>query len=160
QRRGHPHLSRALGVDNLNESAGGFAGLATLIWLAPLAWSSRRGEPRAWFLAGLAALGAMGALRLPPVDNLLHALPVLGGTDTRRLGLWVAFALVLLGGIGLDRLPGAPSRRATWSWVAAAVVLLAAAAVVVGAGPKLRRSAEAHYAAAARETAGADAAAY
>ena len=37
QRRGHPNLARALGVHNLNESAGGYAGLATLIWLAPLA---------------------------------------------------------------------------------------------------------------------------
>ena len=37
QRRGQPNLARALGVHNLNESAGGYAGLATLIWLAPLA---------------------------------------------------------------------------------------------------------------------------
>ena len=37
QRRGHPNLARALGVHNLNESAGGYTGLATLIWLAPLA---------------------------------------------------------------------------------------------------------------------------
>ena len=29
------------GVHNLNESAGGFAGLATLVWLAPLGWSAR-----------------------------------------------------------------------------------------------------------------------
>ena len=77
QRRGHPNLARALGVHNLNESAGGFAGLATLVWLAPLAWSARRDEPRVRFLAGLAAFGAAGAFGLPPVDNLLRALPVL-----------------------------------------------------------------------------------
>src|SRR5262249_5406458 len=35
QRRGHPNLARALGVNNLNESAGGFAGLGTVLWLAP-----------------------------------------------------------------------------------------------------------------------------
>ena len=46
QRRGHPNLARALGVHNLNESAGGFVGLATLVWLAPLALSAlaRRAE--------------------------------------------------------------------------------------------------------------------
>ena len=37
---------------------------------------------------------AFGAFRLPPVDNLLRALPVLGVTDNRRLTLWVAFGLV------------------------------------------------------------------
>ncbi len=42
QRRGHPNLARAIGVHNLNESAGGFAGLATLVMLAPMAWASRR----------------------------------------------------------------------------------------------------------------------
>ncbi len=39
QRHGHPHLGRAFGVHNLNESAGGFAGLASLLWLAPLGLS-------------------------------------------------------------------------------------------------------------------------
>ena len=54
QRRGHPNLARGLGVNNLNEAAGGYAGLATLIWLAPLAIgqrlaSARGGLPcRAW----------------------------------------------------------------------------------------------------------------
>ena len=65
QRRGHPNLARALGVHNLNESAGGYAGLATLIWLAPLALRSRRRSPRVTFLAVLAAFGAMGALPDP-----------------------------------------------------------------------------------------------
>ncbi len=65
QRRGHPNLARAVGVHNLNESAGGFAGLATLVWLAPLGWSSRRGWPRAGFLAGLVAFGALGAFGVP-----------------------------------------------------------------------------------------------
>ncbi len=45
QRRGHPNLARAVGVHNLNESAGGFAGLATLIWLAPLAVVTRGRSP-------------------------------------------------------------------------------------------------------------------
>src|SRR5205823_4427134 len=93
-----------LGVHNLNESAGGFAGLATLIWLAPLAGAAARGRPRVRFLAALVAIGAMGAFGVPPVANLLRSVPVLDVTDHRRLTLWVAFALVLLGGVGLDHL--------------------------------------------------------
>ncbi len=49
QRRGHPNLARALGVHNLNESAAGYAGLATLIWLAP--WPSPRAAGRSTALS-------------------------------------------------------------------------------------------------------------
>jgi hypothetical protein len=161
QRRGHPNLAKALGVHNLNEAAGGFAGLATLAWLAPLGWSSRRGWPRAGFLAVLVAVGAMGAFGVPPVENLLRASPVLSVTDNRRLTLWVAFGLVLLGGAGLDRLPSSRVRRAgPWLGVAAATALLAMAGVVDRAGPRLRERALAHYAEAAAATPGADAAVY
>ncbi|HEV3168468.1 MAG TPA: hypothetical protein VGZ22_30965, partial [Isosphaeraceae bacterium] len=111
QRRGHPNLARALGVHNLNESAGGFAGLATLIWLAHAAWSARRSQPRVRFLVGLAGFGAMAAFGLPPVDNLLRALPVLNVTDNRRLTLWLAFGLVMLGGVGIDHLDTVRLRR-------------------------------------------------
>ena len=160
QRRGHPHLGRALGVDNLNETAGGFAGLATLIWLVPLAWSTRRGNSRVWFLAGLAVLGVLGACRLPPVDNLLRALPVLGVTDNRRLSLWVAFSLILLGGIGLDRLQQARRTPWVWGWVGIALVLLTGSAALGRLEPYLKQRASDHYAKAASATAGADSALY
>src|SRR5262249_39360360 len=71
QRRGLPNLARALGVHNLNESAGGFAGLATVIWLAPLAIVTRWRCPHVGFLTGLVLFGFMGAFRWAPVDNLL-----------------------------------------------------------------------------------------
>ena len=54
QRRGQPNLAKALGVNNLNESAGGFAGLGTLLWLAPLALLSRGRSFHVAFLAALA----------------------------------------------------------------------------------------------------------
>lgn len=160
QRRGHPHLGRALGVHNLNESAGGFAGLATLVWLAPLGWSTRRTAPRAWFLAGLTGFGAMAAFGVAPVDNVLRALPVLGVTDNRRLTLWVAFGLILLGGIGLDSVSRPGRRPAVWAWLAVAVVLLAASVAVGYFEPLLQRRAVAHYAAAAAATPGAEASVY
>jgi len=158
QRKGHPHLGRALGVDNLNESAGGFAGLGTLIWLAPLAYFCRRPPRRVGFLATLVVLGALGSWRLPPVDNLLRALPVLGVTDNRRLGLWMGFGLCLLGGFGLDRLRGASPRFQAWvaCWILGAFLLFAGAALVGRWEPDLRRRATDHYAKAAASTPGAD----
>ena len=158
QRRGHPNLARALGVHNLNESAGGFVGLATLIWLAPAAWGTRRERPRVRFLVGLALVGATGAFEVFPTINVLRALPVLEVADHRRLTLWVAFALSLLGGIGIDRIDLALRGKLGRAWVACwAIAALAMAAGAVGikaAGPTIRERAIAHYEAAARETIG------
>ncbi len=160
QRRGQPNLARALGVHNQNESAGGFAGLATLVWLAPLAWSARRARPRVRFLAGLTLFGFSGAFGLPPVDNLLRAVPVLNVTDNRRMTLWLAFGLVALGGIGLDRLADVRLGRG-WKWWGRAWVAAAVGALVVAGGvgrfaPTIRARALAHYARAAEATPGAD----
>ena len=160
QVRGLPNLARGLGVQNLNEAAGGFAGLATLIWLAPLGWRSRREVPAAGFLGGLVVVGALGSFGIPPVANLLRALPVLDVTDNRRLGLWVSFGLVMLGGIGLDRL-GRAGGRGWQVWVGAWVVGAVAFLVFAGAwwtlaGPKLRQKALDHFAKTAAETPGAD----
>jgi hypothetical protein len=162
QRRGQPNLAKALGVNNLNESAGGFAGLATLFWLAPLAVVTRGRSFRVAFLAGMALIGFLGAFRWPPVDNLLRALPVLDVTDNRRLTLWVSFALALLGGIGLDGL--ADSRRLARSWVLAwliGAVLLGLAAGAFGSfEARLKDRALIHYRDAAARAPGADAGLY
>ena len=152
-----PIWRERFGVHNLNESAGGYAGLATLIWLAPLAVVARGREPRVAFLTGLVVFGAMGAFRWPPVDNLLRALPVLDVTDNRRLTLWVAFGLTLLGGIGLDQL--GQSRRLPRGWLVAWVV----GGLVLGSfglrrsrrsSRQLRERADAHYRQAALATPG------
>ncbi|MHB1561854.1 MAG: hypothetical protein ACYC61_30765, partial [Isosphaeraceae bacterium] len=147
QRRGQPNLARALGVHNLNESAGGYAGLAALVWLAPLAWRVRRRSPRVAFLAALAGFGAMGAFALPPVDNILRACPVLGVTDNRRLSLWVAFGLAMLGGIGLDHLGRTRRFGRRWiaAWLVAAAGLATVALVIPTIEPALRDRATAHY---------------
>jgi hypothetical protein len=164
QRRGQPNLARALGVHNLNESAGGFAGLATLIWLAPLGWSVRRRVPQVYWLGGLTLFGALGAFGVPPVDNLLRAIPVLNVTDNRRLTLWLAFGLVFLGGAGMDALGDSLARqrrrRGVWLWITAAICLCGAALVLGQFEPKLRARSIKHYARAAALTPGADPAVY
>lgn len=166
QRRGEPNLARVVGADNQNESAGSYAGLATLIWLAPLAWGTRRANPRVGFLVGLTVVGFAAAYRLPPVDNLLRALPVLKVTDNRRLTLWVAFGLTLLGGLGLDQV-GSLRRTAgrgwrLWGliWIVAAVGCLAGAGLVGHLSPTILTKARQHYARAAATTPGADPAEY
>jgi hypothetical protein len=155
QQRGHPNLARALGIHNLNESAGGYAGLATLIWLVPLGVRTRHDHSEVWFLIGLLLIGAMGAFRLPPVDNVLRALPVLEVTDNRRLSLWVALALVLLGGYGMDGLARGERIPRSWIalWVAGCVLLGSIAVSSSSFEPLLRARATKHYQAAAAKTA-------
>ena len=120
QRRGHPNLARPLGADNLNESAGGFAGMPTLILLAPLGWLATRRAMRdqngwlsqhpfasspilpARFALIVGVVGGLVALEVPPAINLARALPVLNAIDHRRLTLWCLFALAILGGLGWD----------------------------------------------------------
>lgn len=160
QRRGQPNLARALGVHNLNESAGGFAGLITLVWLAPLAVWTRKRSRRVQFLALLTVIGAMGAFEVPPIPNLIRLLPVLNVTDNRRLTLWVAFGLVMLGGIGLDRLT-ARARPQLSSWVVrlgivAAVLLILATLGLFGLKEQLRTRSLIHYNKMSKATEGAD----
>jgi hypothetical protein len=156
QRRGHPNLAKPLGVHNINESAGAFAGLATLVWLAPIGLGSR--NRRARFLAMLACAGALVAFQIPPFVNLTRVIPVLDVADNRRLALWVSFALVLLGGMGLDRLFAWRPGRAmiVWmsGWLLAAVAFVALYAIVPHFEQSLRARAVAHQRAQIAKSAG------
>ena len=160
QRRGHPNLARAVGVHNLNESAGGYAGLATLVLLVPLAWKARRSVREVGFLVGLATIGFLGAFEYPPVINLLRATPVINITDHRRLVLWVAFSSCLLGGIGLDHwaksTPVTSARGWSFTVLLAAVMCAIGGVVMTQTGPRLSEFARDHYARAAARTDGAD----
>ncbi len=104
----------------------------------------------------------LGAFRLPPIDNLLRALPVLEVTDNRRLTLWIAFGLTLLGGMGLDNLGETSRLPRSWlcAWIAGALFLAIASAVIPRFEDVLRQRAAAHYRHAAVVTAGADPADY
>lgn len=149
QRRGHPNLARALGVHNLNESAGGFIGLAAWLGLVPLALRRRNKSAVVSFLIVLVSAGMLGAYNVPPVANLLRCLPVLDVMDHRRLSLWVAFGGVLLAGCGLDALARGElswSWRLRGAWIVVAVVLAGVAVLPTLATAKIRARAENHYA--------------
>jgi hypothetical protein len=152
QRRGHPNLARGLAVHNLNESAGGYAGLVTLVWLAPLGLRNERRASEISFLTGLTLIGAMGAFQLPPVDNLLRALPVIEVTDNRRLVLWVAFGLTLLGASGLDALARGerPARATTIVCLLGGVVVGSIAVSAPAFKAMLQERARRHYESASR----------
>jgi hypothetical protein len=147
QRRGDPNLARGLGVHNLNESAGGYAGLATLLWLAPLGLRHRERRTEVGFLTVLVLIGAMGGFRLPPVDNLLRAVPVLDVMDNRRLSLWLAFGLVLLGAFGVDAVAQRERTPRTWAfiWLLGALVMGSVAFLSPRFEPLLRERAIGHY---------------
>jgi hypothetical protein len=138
-------------VDNQNEAAGGFSGLGTLVWLAPLGFMSTRGRVPA-FLAFSAVFGALASARVPPVDTLLRALPVLDVTDHRRMSLWVAFGLVGLGAMGMDRLrrwkPSRGWRIWIGTWAVGAAAFALGSAILPAFEPMIRDRATAHYAAA------------
>jgi hypothetical protein len=152
QRRGHPNLARGLGVNNLNESAGGYAGLVTLVWLAPLGVRNRRRTGEVSFTTCLTLIGAMGAFQLPPFDNLLRALPVIEVTDNRRLVLWVAFGLTMLGAAGLDALARGerPARATTIVCILGGMMAGSIAVSAPALKPLLEDRARRHYESAAR----------
>ncbi len=86
------------------------------------------------------------------MDNLLRACPVLDVTDNRRLTLWVAFGLTLLGGIGLDHLGRTRRLGRVWPtlWIVVGIILLAAACGIRRLEPALRSRAVSHYQQAAK----------
>ena len=104
QRQGQPNVAKFLGVHNLNESAGGYAGIPAWLVLAPLSMACLRVNRRVPFLLTLLALGFCLAFAIPPLPRLLGPLPILNVIDHRRTTLWLAFATIMLAAIGLDRL--------------------------------------------------------
>ncbi len=149
QRRGQPNLGKALGVQNLNESAGAFAGLATLIWLAPMAWLSRRQNSRVRFLAALGIGAALVAFSIPPFVQVLHFIPVVRVIDHRRLAHLSAFALVLLGAHAFELSTGVPelrvARRSRRFCFGLAALMAVGALAVPLVAPRLEARAFAHY---------------
>jgi Bacterial membrane protein YfhO len=122
--QGSPRDDNWRGPANFNELASGYAGLAALA-LALAAALALRGTPLRLLLGGLAAL--LVALRLPPLFQLVAALPEVGHAAHGRLRLFWTLAVALAAGVGLEALP----RRRRAALAAAALSAAAALALAL-----------------------------
>jgi hypothetical protein len=128
--RGDLPLGIFLGVGNFNELNGGYVGLASLV-LAGIAITlgARRGTDL--FFIVLGGLAFCVAFTIPPVVNVLHALPVFRASSPQRMLLLLAFAVCVLAGRGMDLLLAAPEAQArriarrVWAILLAAMVSVA-----------------------------------
>lgn len=108
--RGDLPLGVLLGVGNFNELNGGYVGLISLALVGiAIALGARRGLDLFFLLLG--GLTLCVAYAIPPVFNLIHALPLFRVSANTRLLLLLAFALSVLAGRGADLLMAAPEER-------------------------------------------------
>lgn len=108
--------------NTLESSAAAYAGLIATLFMAPLAWCSRRHRPAIifWTVAGF--VGLSWCLNVPGLVSLFR-LPGLRMLSYNRLTFGAGFAVVCIAAIGLDSLW---RRRAAWrSWHWAPVAILA-----------------------------------
>jgi hypothetical protein len=136
-------LAKAMGAENVNESAGGFAGLATLVCLAPLAFRHGANRSEIRFIGGMTLIGFLTAFRVPPIINLVRLAPLFDVIDHRRLTLWVAFGLILLGGRGLDGIATGARFSRGWriAWVVAGASCCAIGIGTTALAPWIRSAA-------------------
>ncbi|HEX8153925.1 MAG TPA: hypothetical protein VF698_12400, partial [Thermoanaerobaculia bacterium] len=80
-----------------------------------------------WFLAALAFVSYSAAAELPPVENVLHALPLFDITINHRLAWSAMLAMSLLAAMAIDAIP---PRRASIALGVTGVALLALTAIV------------------------------
>jgi hypothetical protein len=110
---------------HVESAAGGYVGLLAALFLAPLAWCSRRHRPTVLLWTVLAVIGYGWTLNLPGLVQLgrLHYLNLL---SYDRFAFLTAFALLSLAVLGLDHLfEPQPFRWRSRFWVPCAISALA-----------------------------------
>ena len=110
----------------IESMSAGYAGMISLLFLAPLAWRSRRHRSFAIFATASAYMGVawnanlvgVGLLRLPPLNLMSH----------NRLVFVAAFAILAMAAAGLESLGEITDRlRSRWCYVPGALVAAFAA---------------------------------
>jgi hypothetical protein len=102
---------------NLEESAvGAYAGVIAMLFVAPLAFWSRRHRSFNLFLAALAIFGLSWILNVPIIVRVLR-LPGLNMMSHNRLVFATCFAFVALAGVGLEMLSKGMLRWQRWHWL-------------------------------------------
>jgi len=119
---GSPRDGNWSGPWNFNELCSGYAGLVALA-VALAGAAVFRGRIAVILLGGLVAL--LASLRISPVHDLIHAIPLIGAAAAGRLRIFWVLAVAVAGGLSVERLAG--DRRGR----------LAGAAVLIVAGTAL-----------------------
>ena len=133
--RGDLPLGVLLGVGNFNELNAGYIGLVSLVLAGiAIALGARRGLDLFFLILG--GLAFCVAYAIPPVFNLIHALPLFRVSLNTRSLLLLAFALSVLAGRGADLLMAAPeasARRVVKRGQTILIAGMAGVAIVAGA---------------------------
>jgi hypothetical protein len=109
--RGDLPLGVLLGVGNFNELNGAYVGLISLVLVTvAIMLGNRRGFDLFFLLLGGTAFCVTFAI--PPVFNVINALPLFRASINVRMLLILAFALSVLAGRGADLLMLAPEAKA------------------------------------------------
>jgi hypothetical protein len=112
------------GQRNLPESSGAaYAGVLATLFLAPLAWCSRRHRFANLFWVFLGFLGLSWSLNVPLVVHLLR-LPGLNLMSHNRFVFAAAFAILALAAVGLDALWRGSVQWRGWFWLPTALLAL------------------------------------
>lgn len=101
-------------------SAAAYAGVLATLFIAPLAWCSRRHRSFNLLGVGLGFLGLSWCLNVPLVVHLLR-LPGLNMMSHDRLVFATAFAILALAAVGLDALWCGRVQWRWWFWLPTAV---------------------------------------
>jgi len=135
--RGDLPLGVPLGVGNFNELNGAYVGLISLVLAGiAIALGARRGLDLFFLLLG--GLAFCVAYAIPPVFNVIHAIPLFRVSSPQRILLLLSFALSVLAGRGTDLLMAAPEASARQIVRRVLTILVAAiAAVAIAAGALL-----------------------
>jgi hypothetical protein len=116
------YSARVFSPDHQAESsAAAYAGAIATLFVAPLAWSSRRHRSTNIFWCVLAFFGLSWTLDVPGLVHLLR-LPMLNMMSHNRLVFATAFAILSLTVIGLDALLRNEIRWRHWFWAPCALL--------------------------------------
>jgi hypothetical protein len=117
---------------NRQESgAAGYAGLLVLLVLAPLAWRLKRWRGQGWFWACVAVVGMSAVAGIPVLEWVTRVWP-LGVLSSNRLTCLTAFAVVVLGAMGVNAVTraGVGFERSGKGWMVWLGVILAVVGVL------------------------------
>ena len=117
---GSLRLAPAGHLNQMESAAAAYAGLIATLFLAPLAWQSRRHRATTIFFVIVGFAGLSWCLDVPGITWLLR-LPGLNMMSHNRLVLATSMAIIVLAAVGLESLWQGQARWRPWCWLPAAL---------------------------------------